>query len=888
MFIAVGCEKRLIKRPEPAKPIEPLEPTKSLHQAARAGDIDQVKLLISKGADVNAQDEKENTPLRYAAQTGKMEAVRLLVEAGADVNAGSWPPLRAAVDEDNIAMAEYLISHGANVNSKGNYVLTPLQQAPYSSSIEMIKMLIAKDADVNAGPWTALHSAVQKGRRDIVELLIQNGADVNAKQKGGYAPLYYAISNKDLGMVKLLITKGADVNAGPHPALHSAAQRGRSDIAELLIQKGASVNAKDKRGYPPLYYAISNKHLDTAKLLIAHGADVNTKDKQGLTALHSAALGGRKDRAQLLLAHGADVNAKDNRDRTPLHLVLDVDRFKYQLFKDMAEVLIAKGADVSSKDKYGRTPLHLAAESSQKDIVELLLAKGARMDEKDDEYEFTALHYAAGFGNKNVAEYLIARGADINAKDKEGHTPLYIAVGHDYKVAELLINKGADGNIKTESGQTLLQLAQERKKIESTVPDKVFDGEVSSKFGVAIACGDVDGDGYDDILIGGQNYNNDRGRVYLHYGGPDMDTTCDLIFEAETEGDFFGCTVSCGDIDNDGYEDIIIGAFLESAAGRAYLYWGNERSRMDANPDKVFDGEARERAFFSFSVNGPAIYDIDNDGYRDIIFGAHGCPGDGTGRAYLYYGNTKELMDTSHDLIFTGENPEDQFGITIGCGDVDNDGYGDIIIGARTYPGRGLRRDAVGRAYLYYGGNRSNMDAKADKIFDAESKSQNCFGQGIACIDQNKDGYDDIIIGAQTHKEAQGRAYLFYGDTRANLDTVPDKTFDGEIEWGDYGFVILCGDIDGDNYDDIVIGADHIRQQVGRVYVYWGSELSGPSPEPGRIFTGENPGEWFSYMMACGDVNNDGYDDLIIGARGYKAGSNQGRAYLYYGGPKKK
>ena len=86
---------------------------------------------------------------------------------------------------------------------------------------------------------------------------------------------------------------------------------------------------------------------------------------------------------------------------------------------------------------------------------------------------------------------------------------------------------------------------------------------------------------------------------------------------------------------------------------------------------------------------------------------------------------------------------------------------------------------------------------------------------------------------------------------------------------------------------DIIVGADLFRQSTGRAYVYWGSELSGPSPKPGRIFTGENPGEWFSMGLACGDVNNDDCDDLVIGAHGYKAGSNQGRAYLYYGGPDK-
>jgi hypothetical protein len=582
---------------------------------------------------------------------------------------------------------------------------------------------------------------------------------------------------------------------------------------------------------------------------------------------------------KLLVDKGADVNAKDEEEKTPLHHAA-----WYQ--PDMAELLLDNGTDVNAKDKQGLTALHSAILSGHKDVAELLLAKGARIDEKDDEYGFTALHYAAKFGNKNVAEFLIDKGADINAKDNEGHTPLYIAIHHDYKVAELLIYKGADGNIKTESGQTLFQLAQERKYIESAVPDMIFDGEPNSVLGSRIACGDVDGDGYDDIVIGAGKYNNNRGRAYLFYGGPDMDTTCDLIFEGEDEGDGFGVTVSCGDIDNDGYDDILVGAHrYNNNRGRAYLYWGSKRNSMDANPDKIFDGKAEEGTNFSLSL-GPVIYDIDNDGYRDIIFSDVRLPGDYTGRAYLYYGNTKELMDTSYDLIFTSENPGDCFGIAIGCGDVDNDGFGDIIIGARFYPGGGLKGDCIGRAYLYYGGSRSNMDAKADVIFDAESKNKHYFGQGIICIDQNKDGFDDILIGAQGYEDCQGRVYLFYGDTRENLDTAPDKTFDGEIPNSDYGFHLVCGDIDGDNQVDIVIGADRIRKAVGRVYAYWGSELSGPSPKPGRIFTGENPGDWFSQTMAFGDVNNDGFDDLVIGAKGYKAGSEQGRAYLYFGGPR--
>jgi ankyrin repeat protein/virulence-associated protein VapD len=781
MVILIGCEKELSKSSEPVKKTTPL------HQAAADGDIEQVRLLISKGADVDAKDEKGNTPLCHAVESGKIEIVQMLVDAGADVNTGKWPPLCEAVDQNNVAIAKYLITHGANVDAPEGW--TALQEAPYiKDNIEMVKLLIANGADVNAGPYTALHVSVDQGRKDIAELLIKYGADINIGDEDGDTPLHIA------GLY--------------HP-----------------------------------------------------------------------------DMIEFLLANGADINAKDKRGRTLLHLILDSSiRKKHKKVKDVVELLIANGADVNSKDKEGRTALHLAAESADADIVELLLDKGAGIDEKDDEYGFTALHSAARFGNKDIAELLINKGANINARDKQGHTPLYIAVHHDHKVAELLVDKGADGTIKVESGQTLLQLAQERKQIESTTPDMIFDSDPNSRFGFPIVCGDVDGDGYDDIVIGAGAYNNKQGRAYLFYGGPNMDTNCDLIFEGENEEDMFGVGMGCDDIDNDGYEDIVIAACgYKKNQGRVYLYWSSDRSSMDAIPDKIFEEEPKEGAWFGLSHPGPFIYDIDKDGYRDIIIGSHWHLNDETGRAYLYYGNTKELMDTTYDLVFTGENANDQFGESISCGDIDKDGYGDIVIGARNYPGG---KPSQGRAYLYYGDSRSNMNAKADVIFDSESAEKNYFGQGIALSDFNKDGYDDIVIGAQGYNKRQGRVYLYYGSTRAELDIIPEKTFDGELPYSDYGFIFLCSDIDGDENEDIIIGADFIRQQVGRVYIYWGSELSNPSPQPGRILTGENPGEWFSGMMACGDINNDGYDDLVIGANGYKAGSAQGRAYLYYGGPR--
>jgi len=401
-----------------------------LHQAAADGGLEQIRQLLSKGADVNTEDTEQRVPLYYAAEAGKMEVVQLLVEAGADVNArgnNNRPPLYMAVREDDIAIAKYLITHGADVNAG-----RPLVGAPYSSSIEMIQLLIAKGADVNAGPWTALHSAAEGGRNDIAELLIQKGADINAKNNKGRTPLYIAASANRIKTVELLITKGADINA------------------------------RDNRDRTPLYIAVSANRIKTVELLITKGADINARDNRGRTPLYIAASANRIKTVELLIAKGADINAKANDGMMPVSDSLFSNR------KDIAELLIVKGGDFSSKNERGLTALHNAVVEGYQDIAELLLAKGAKVDERDDNYEFTALHYAARFGSKNVAEVLIANGADIKAKDKWDYQPIHWAAYHDRAdVVELLIANCADINAKTSLGQTPLQLAKQRRNTET-------------------------------------------------------------------------------------------------------------------------------------------------------------------------------------------------------------------------------------------------------------------------------------------------------------------------------------------------------------------------------------------------------------------------------------
>ncbi len=155
--------------------------------------------------------------------------------------------------------------------------------------------------------------------------------------------IHDAAAAGDINAVKQHIAAGADVNENVlGTPLHWATVNGHKEVAELLIAKGADVNAKDAVGNTPLYNtilfnAIVEVHKEIAELLIQNGADVNAQDKNGNTPLHLAATSGLKEVAELLIANGADVNAKKKFGRTPLHGAAT---------KGIAELLIAKGADV--------------------------------------------------------------------------------------------------------------------------------------------------------------------------------------------------------------------------------------------------------------------------------------------------------------------------------------------------------------------------------------------------------------------------------------------------------------------------------------------------------------------------------------------------------------
>ena len=276
-------------------------------------------------------------------------------------------------------------------------------------------------------------------------------------------PIHTAAINGDLAGVQAELDKGVDVNVKDRfgfTPLHLAATK---EIAELLINEDADVNAKDK-GWTPLYHAAWRGHKEVAELLIAKGADVNMKDVEGVTPLHLAADRGHTEVVELLITKGADVNAKCDEGETPLDwAIMNKQTELTALLRkhcgktgeestalidaaadgniEVVKQLLAAGANVNAKNKWGGTPLHWAARGGHKEIVELLIAKGANVNAKNDE-DGTPLHLAADRGHTEVVELLITAGADVNAKDDEGETPLDQAGTSWPEIANLLRKHG--------------------------------------------------------------------------------------------------------------------------------------------------------------------------------------------------------------------------------------------------------------------------------------------------------------------------------------------------------------------------------------------------------------------------------------------------------------
>jgi hypothetical protein len=361
--------------------------------------------------------------------------------------------------------------------------------------------------------------------------------------------------------------------------------------------------------------------------------------------------------------------------------------------------------------------------------------------------------------------------------------------------------------------------------------------------------GDVNGDGYNDFMVSSRTgkTRNDQGVVQLYLGSSTLDLTPDVTFHypcCDTLNNL-GNANEIGDVNGDGYDDFTItGVFGDwgFVRGKVFVYYGGET--IDTLPDAEFYENTIQDYFGSVVEE---VGDLNKDGYDDFVICSSYNWSDGKGHVYLFWGG--DTISWNRSLTFASNIINDFFGESVtNIGDANIDGFEDIAIGAPA----GLMGSDTGKVYVYYGGNL--MDTDLDTILTSENQGYK-FGNSVKNIGNlNGDDIVDFCI--------KGFEAIFIYN---NLLNQPRVINGYSLDTG--------GDINGDGFDDVIIGYDR------KINVYFGSENFNINP---NIILDDSLRGSTQYIYIIGDLNKDGYDEIISFAPNYPITENpQGKVYIY-------
>uniref|UniRef100_A0A8C4YT27 Uncharacterized protein n=1 Tax=Gopherus evgoodei TaxID=1825980 RepID=A0A8C4YT27_9SAUR len=301
-----------------------------------------------------------------------------------------------------------------NINAVNASDKTLLHIAAANGHVAIIEYLINKGAKLDVKDKkgrTPMHRAAEKGQDDAVKVLLQAGAYIYSLDKEAKTPLHLAAQTHHTHILKRILKEEARCYKDQQNFLHMAALKDESNLAQMLLKNGAPVDAKDEKGQTALGYAISQGFDKTVKVLLEAGASIDSN-------IIDVAFNNNKQSIFTIL--GTDINARNEMQYTPLLMACEMGK------TEIAEVLIAKGASLEERMPNSNTVLHLAVQAEAVSITNLLLHKGMNAN-ITSQGEQTPLHVAAFHNKGSIVDILINAGAKINAVTKELVTPLHVA-----------------------------------------------------------------------------------------------------------------------------------------------------------------------------------------------------------------------------------------------------------------------------------------------------------------------------------------------------------------------------------------------------------------------------------------------------------------------------
>ncbi len=430
----------------------------ALHFASLGGHSDLVELLVQANISVDEKASKDRTSLHVAAGQGHVNVVELLLKHNARIDAvdsDGRTPLHYASGNGHLPVVELLLKYNASIDAAGSEGGTSLHVAADRGHVTVVELLLKHNARIdatNSNDATPLMFAIIGGHSDAVRCLLSNGADAARRSKRGLTPLMFAVVMGRTGVASLLLVRAPDlidnVNEDGWSALHYAVLKGRIECVNLLLSKGANRRLQAKHGITPLHYAALSDYLEIMDLL---GVESLVESSECAGPLLSAAYCGNVRAVEKLLDMGVSVDSRVSGFIPMLPSSYQNTSVKSYKGEDGVEVMLDE-KECQKLDREARLLSNsegISFEAASQQVVKGLVASMQGM---------TALHVAVSKGHKEVVELLLRRGADSTALSKEGLSVL--AVAEDDDIAQLLLENGADSVLKTTvDGITLLHAA---------------------------------------------------------------------------------------------------------------------------------------------------------------------------------------------------------------------------------------------------------------------------------------------------------------------------------------------------------------------------------------------------------------------------------------------
>ncbi|ACT93273.1 FG-GAP-like repeat-containing protein [Dyadobacter fermentans] len=427
-------------------------------------------------------------------------------------------------------------------------------------------------------------------------------------------------------------------------------------------------------------------------------------------------------------------------------------------------------------------------------------------------------------------------------------------------------------------------------------PQVIESNQAHAALGTSVAgAGDVNGDGYSDVIAGAPLYDNNEtneGAAFVHTGGAlGINLNPITTLESNQQDARLGTSVaSAGDYNADGLSDVVVGSPMfdngEQDEGVAFAYQGIANGGVSGMPKDTLEGD---QALARFGTSVSCAGDVNGDGFSDVIAGAPDYANalSKEGAAFIFHGAS--IGFGLRSAILESDQAEAQMGISVAsAGDVNGDGYSDVITGANLYDvGTGIDN---GSAFVFHGS--ASSIALTPNVMLGTSQEGAQFGYSVTGAgDLNGDGFNDIAVGAPHYDNGsgeEGSVFIFYGKP-SGVPAVADQKLDiGQLNAGFGTSVSAAGDINGDGYGDLIVGVPYYDASTtdnGAAFIYHGSP-GGVSIIWNMVLEGTQTNEFFGFSVAgAGDVNGDGIRDVIIGAPSYdKLGSsNCGAAFVHTG-----